>query len=452
MSLETPDKTRTLQRKLYRKAKEEPDYRFYLLYDKIYREDILYYAYELVKFNRGAVGADGQTFAGIESQGLGKWLAEIREEFRTKRYKPQPVRRVMIPKPGGGERPLGIPTIRDRVVQTAAKLVLEPIFEADLEPCAYGYRPKRSAQDAIRKVHELLCAGYTEVVDADLSKYFDTIPHRQLMPSVARRIVDREVLRLLKAWLKAPVEERDEKGNRHMTGGKGSTRGTPQGGVVSPILANLFMHYTFDLWMARTHPDFPWCRYADDGLVHCRTEQEAEALKAKLQARLAECHLEMHPTKTKVVYCKDGKRKDQYPTVKFDFLGYCFRPRLVRRFRDNSLFCGFNPAVSPSAMKAMREAIRDLNIWHQTQLSLQDIAQQLNPLLRGWIEYYGRYAPSALYPLLRYVNQTLLAWVMRKFKRFKGHKIQASQFLQRLATERVGLFVHWQIGMSGTFA
>ena len=211
MSLETPDRIRTLQRKLYGKAKEEPDYRFYLLYDKIYREDILYCAYELVKFNRGAGGVDGQTFAGIESQGLGKWLAEIREELRTKRYKPQPVRRKMISKPGGGERPLGIPTIRDRVVQTAAKLVLEPIFEADMEPCAYGYRPKRSAQDAIGKVHELLCAGYTEVVDADLSKYFDTIPHRQLMQSVARRIVDREVLRLLKAWLKAPVEERDEK-------------------------------------------------------------------------------------------------------------------------------------------------------------------------------------------------------------------------------------------------
>jgi RNA-directed DNA polymerase len=187
-------------------------------------------------------------------------------------------------------------------------------------------------------------------------------------------------------------------------------------------------------------------------LVHCRTQQEAEALKAALQARLAECHLEMHPTKTKVVYCKDGKRKGKYPNVKFDFLGYCFRPRLVRRFRDNSLFGGFNPAVSPSAMKAMRQAIWDLNIRCQTQLSLQDIAQKLNPLLRGWIAYYGRYAPSALYPLLRYVNQTLVAWVMRKFKRFKRHKIQASQFLQRLATECVDLFVHWQIGMTGVFA
>ena len=217
-------------------------------------------------------------------------------------------------------------------------------------------------------------------------------------------------------------------------------------------MANLFMHYTFDLWMTRTHLDLPWCRYADDGLVHCRTENEAEAVKAELQARLAECHLEMHPTKTKVVYCKDGKRKGKYPNVKFDFLGYCFRPRLVRCSRDNSLFGGFNPAVSPSAMKTMRATIRDLNLRRQTQLSLQDIAQRLNPLLRGWIAYYGRYASSALYPLLRYVNQTLVAWAMRKFKRFKRHKVQASEFLLRLATECVDLLVHWQIGMTGVFA
>jgi len=217
-------------------------------------------------------------------------------------------------------------------------------------------------------------------------------------------------------------------------------------------MANLFMHYTFDVWMTRTHPDLPWCRYADDGLVHCRNEQEAEALKVELQARFAECHLEMHPTKTKVVYCKDGKRKGKYPNVKFDFLGYCFRPRRVRNSRANSLFCGFNPAVSPSAMKAMRQAIRDLNLRRHTQLSLQDIARQLNPLLRGWIGYYGRYAPSALYPLLRYVNQTLVAWARRKFKRFKRHTIPASRFIQRLAVQCRDLFVHWQIGMNGTYA
>src|SRR5499425_2245072 len=235
MSLETPTKLRTLQRKLYCKAKAEPDYRFYLLYDKIHRDDILGHAYQLAKANGGAPGVDGVTFAMVEAAGVEEWLAGLREEVRTHGYRPQPVRRVMIPKPGGGERPLGIPTIRDRVVQTAAKIVLEPIFEADLEPNTYGYRPKRSAQDAIQKVHKLVCEGYTDVVDADLSKYFDNIPHCELLQCVARRIVDREVLRLIKMWLQAPVEERDENGKRRLTGGKDRHCGTPQGGVATPF-------------------------------------------------------------------------------------------------------------------------------------------------------------------------------------------------------------------------
>src|ERR1022692_3553571 len=225
-SLETSDKVRELQIKLYRKAKSEPGFRFYQLYDKVYREDVLLRAWVQAKANQGAPGVDGESFEDIESKGVMKWLNGLREELHDKTYQPQPVRRVMIPKPGGGERPLGIPTIRDRVVQTAAKIVLEPIFEADLEPSAYGYRPKRSAQDAIRKVHKLLCDGYTEVVDADLSKYFDTIPHCELIQCVARRIVDRNVLHLIKMWLKVPVEEKDAKGNRHLTGGKQNTRGT----------------------------------------------------------------------------------------------------------------------------------------------------------------------------------------------------------------------------------
>src|SRR6201997_4645529 len=241
MSLATPISIRTLQRKLYRKAKAEPAYRFYLLYDKIYREDILRHAYALARFNAGAPGVDGMTFAAIEASGLEEWLAGLREELISKTYRPDPVRRVMIPKPGGGERPLGIPTIRDRVVQTAAKLVLEPIFEADFEDSAYGYRPRRGAGDAIKEVHRLLCRGYTGVGDADLSKYFDTIPHAELLRCVPRRIVDGEVLRLIKLWLKTPIEERDADGKRRLTGGKRSRCGTPQGGVVSPLLANLYM-------------------------------------------------------------------------------------------------------------------------------------------------------------------------------------------------------------------
>src|ERR1700751_6070786 len=207
MSLQTPDNIRNLQRKLYLKAKAEPNFRFYLLYDKVHRADILRHAYDLARANKGAPGVDGVDFAAIEAAGLENWLDGIETELRTKTYQPQPVRRVMIPKPGGGERPLGIPTIRDRVGQTAAKIVLEPIFEADLEPSAYGYRPKRSAQDAIRKVHKLVCEGYTDEVDADLSKYFDTIPHCELMQCVARRMVDRNVLHLIKMWLAVPVQE-----------------------------------------------------------------------------------------------------------------------------------------------------------------------------------------------------------------------------------------------------
>ena len=243
MSLATPTAIRSLQRKLYRKAKAEPAFRFYLLYDKIYREDILRHAYALARANAGAPGVDGITFAAIEASGLQEWLAGLREELISKTYRPDPVRRVMIPKPNGeGERPLGIPTIRDRVIQTAAKIVLEPFFEVDFEDNAYGYRPARGAVDAVKEVHRLICRGYTDVVDADLSRYFDSIPHDELLKSVARRIVDRHVLRLIKLWLKAPIEERDNgDGTRRIGGGKSNARGTPQGGVVSPLLANIYM-------------------------------------------------------------------------------------------------------------------------------------------------------------------------------------------------------------------
>jgi RNA-directed DNA polymerase len=260
MSLETPIKIRMLQRKLYQKAKGEPSYRFYLLYDKIYREDILAHAYALAKSNQGAPGVDGQSFWGIETLGLEEWLSGIRNDLRARTYQPQAVRRVMIPKPGGGERPLGIPTIRDRVVQTAAKLLLEPIFEADFDPNAYGYRPKRSAQDAIQKVHKLLCDGYADVVDADLSKYFDTIPHSELLKCVARRIVDRDMLRLIKMWLKVPVAERDEDGKPRVSGGKGSSCGTPQGGVMTPRTQKITSNLSGGCGSGRSQVQIDACR------------------------------------------------------------------------------------------------------------------------------------------------------------------------------------------------
>src|SRR6202453_3915868 len=248
MSLETPDKISGLQRKLYGKAKAEPAYRFYLLYDKIHRPDILEYAYALARENDGAPGVDGVTFEAIEAAGLEGWLAALREDLASKTYRPMPVGRVMISKSGGGQRPLGIPTIRDRVAQAAAKLVLEPIFEADMEPCAHGYRPKRGATQAIETVMVLLREGYTDVVDADLSKYFDPIRQAELMKSVARRIVDPDMLRLIKLWLQSPVETTDENGVRRVEGGKSVKQGVPQGGVVSPMLANLYMNRYLKHW------------------------------------------------------------------------------------------------------------------------------------------------------------------------------------------------------------
>jgi RNA-directed DNA polymerase len=376
MSLETPEAIRRLQRKLYRKAKGEPGYRFYLLYDKVYREDILAHAYELAKANRGAPGVDGQTFEGIEAQGLGKWLKELGKELRTKRYKPQPVRRVKIPKPGGGERPLGIPTIRDRVVQTAAKLVLEPILEADLEPCAYGYRPERSAQDAIRKVHELLCAGYTEVVDADLSKYFDTIPHRELMQSVARRIVDRDVLRLIKAWLKVPVEERDEKGNRRRTGGKGSTCGTPQGGVVSPLLANLYMNRFLKYWRITERGRAfraQVVNYADDFVIlTCRHAAEARDWTRQVMVRLG---LTLNEAKTKL---REARQEN------FDFLGYTFGSR--RYWKDGRKYLGASP--SKKSVARLRQKVNEVLIGRRTE-TWPEVRGQLNSILRGWLNYFS---------------------------------------------------------------
>jgi len=404
---------------------------------------LVYEAYKAVKSNRGAAGVDEQTIEQFDADLSGN-LYRIWNRMSSGSYFPPPVRAVSIPKKSGGERILGVPTVADRVAQMVVKLVIESILDPIFLSDSYGYRPNKSALDAVGVTRER-CWKYDWVLEFDIKGLFDNIDHEPLLRAVRKHITCKWALLYIERWLRAPMVLED-----------GTTKerscGTPQGGVVSPILANLFMHYAFDVWMTRTHPELPWCRYADDGLVHCRTEQEAETLKVALQARLAECHLEMHPTKTKIVYCKDGKRKGKYPNVKFDFLGYCFRPRRVRRLRDNSLFGGFNPAVSSSAMKAMRETIRDLKLRRQTQLSLQDIAQQLNPLLRGWIAYYGRYAPSALYPVLRYVNQTLVAWARRKFKRFKRHKVPASQFLRRLATEYVDLFVHWRIGMTGVFA
>ena len=402
----------------------------------------VYEAYKAVKSSKGAAGVDGQTIEQFEANLKGN-LYKIWNRMSSGTYFPPPVRAVSIPKKSGGERILGVPTVSDRIAQMVVKQLIEPDLDPIFLPDSYGYRPGKSALEAVG-VTRKRCWKYDWVLEFDIKGLFDNIEHELLLKAVRKHVRCKWALLYIGRWLRAPMEQNRVRIER--------TRGTPQGGVISPILSNLFLHYTFDLWMRRTYPDLPWCRYADDGLVHCRTEREAEAVKAELQARLEECHLQMHPTKTKIVYCRDARRRASYPNVKFDFLGYEFRPRRVSNPQNGRTFCGFTPAVSPSALKAMRETIRDLNIRQQTQLSLADIADRLNPLLRGWIEYYGRYTPSALSTMLRYVNQMLLRWVMRKFKRFKAHKVRASHFLQKLVRDDMGHFVHWRIGMTGTFA
>jgi len=407
MSLTTPEKIRTLQRKLYGKAKAEPAFRFYQLYDKVYRDDILHHAYRLAKANRGAPGVDGETFAMIEAAGLDEWLAGIRESLRAKTYRPQPVRRVMIAKPGGGERPLGIPTIRDRVVQTAAKLVIEPIFEADLEPQAYGYRPKRGAKDAIAKVHKLLCRGYTDVVDADLAAYFETIPHRELLQSVARRIVDRQMLRLIKMWLKTPIEETDGKGRRRLTGGRKRQCGTPQGGVVSPTLAVLYMNRFLKYWRQTGRGEKLQAEvvtYADDLVILSRGHAaEARAWTQQVMTRLG---LTLNEAKTAV---RDAR------VERFDFLGYSFGPHYY--CKDGHWYLGASP--SKKSVARLKRKVSDLLV-PGNQAPWSEVRGQLNRLLQGWSSYFNYGTRLMAYRAVdNHVYQRVRTFLVRR------HKVQS---------------------------
>jgi RNA-directed DNA polymerase len=427
-SLEMPDKVRDLQIKLYRKAKNEPEFRFYQLYDKVYREDILLRAYLHAKANDGGPGVDGESFEDIESRGphgVMEWLKGLRKELHDKTYKPQPVRRKMIQKPGGGERPLGIPTIRDRVAQTAVKLIIEPIFEVDLEPSAYGYRPKRSAQDAVQKVDELLHQGYTDVVDADLSKYFDTIPHSELLQCVARRIVDKHMLHLIKMWLKVPVEEEDETGKKRLTGGKDNDRGTPQGGVVSPLLANLYMNRMLKGWRKTGRAEQFRARivnYADDFVVLSRGKA-AEAL-GWTRGVLERLELTLNEKKTSL---RNARRE------RFDFLGYTFGPHFSGR--TGKEYIGYSPSKkSVNKMKRnVAEHLRPSNVapW-------EEVRDRLNQKLRGWKAYFGLGSTSKAYEVLdEHVEERVRHFLRRR------HKVQTQgtrQFSRKRIFGELGVF------------
>ena len=424
MSLTTPGKIRELQIKLYRKAKNEPGYRFYQLYDKVYREDILNHAYELARANHGAPGVDGESFEDIEAKGLPEWKNGLREELHKQTYEPQPVRRVKIPKPGGGERPLGIPTIRDRVAQTAAKLVLEPIWEAEMEPNAYGYRRRKSAQGAIQKVDELLHEGYTDIVDADLSKYFDTIPHSELMQCVARRIVDRHMLHLIKMWLQVPVEERDENGKRRLTGGKDNDRGTPQGGVISPALANLYMNRMLKGWRQTKRGEQYRARivnYADDFVIVSR----GKAVESLEWTRGVLERLELTLNEAKTSIRNAGVER-------FDFLGYTFGPHYSPR--TGRKYIGYSP--SNKSVARIKEKVGNL-LAPSNVAPWAEVRERLNQILGGWRAYFGRGAKAKAY---RAVDQHVYDKV-RHFLR-RRHKVSSHgtrQFPEELVYGPLGV-------------
>jgi RNA-directed DNA polymerase len=392
-------------------------------------------AYKRVKANRGAAGVDGQSITEFEKD-LSDNLYRIWNRMTSGSYFPPAVRRVDIPKSDGRTRPLGIPTVSDRIAQMVVQRYLEskldPVFHQD----SYGYRPGRSAHDALAVARQR-CWRHDWVLDLDIRSFFDEIDWKLLMRAVRWHTDCAWVLLYVDRWLKAPVRMPDGTlVNRE--------KGSPQGAVVSPILANLFLHYVFDRWMQREYPARPFERYADDVIIHCDSEGQARQLLGALQQRFAECKLELHPQKTKVVYCKDANRQGSYPEQKFNFLGYTFRPRKAKN-RSGKLFVSFAPAVSDKAAKTMRAVMRQWRLHHRSDLELEDLVRKVQPVLKGWINYYGHFQPSAVRRALQTLDHFLVRWAQRKYNRLKGHNWRAWFWLRRLRSRHPNLFPHWQL-------
>ncbi len=397
-------------------------------------------AWKLVRANKGAEGVDVQTIADFE-ENLKDNLYKIWNRMSSGSYFPPPVKTVAIPKKTGGERVLGIPTVSDRVAQMVAKIYFEPLVEPYFHEDSYGYRPMKSAIQAIA-VTRKRCWRYDWLLEFDIKGLFDNIAHELLMKAVRHHTKCEWTLLYIERWLKAPFQKEDGTLTER-------TKGTPQGGVISPVLANLFLHYVFDKWMERNQSQNPFCRYADDGIAHCRTKREAEELLKTLDMRFKECGLELHPEKTKIVYCKDDDRRGDYPCTSFDFLSYTFRPRRAKN-RWGKYFVSFLPAVSNKAGKAMRQKARRWKMHLRSDKSLEDLSKMFSPVIRGWINYYGKFYKSALYPTLHHLNKILVRWAMRKFKKLKGHRRRAEYWLGKIAQRQPRLFPHWQMGIKPT--
>lgn len=402
-------------------------------------KQIVWEAYKKVKANRGAAGVDGQSLADFEKDLKGN-LYKLWNRMSSGSYFPPPVRLVEIPKGNTGKtRPLGIPTVSDRIAQMVVKLMLEPHVEPHFHKDSYGYRPGKSALDAVGVTRQR-CWRRNWVIDLDIKGFFDNLDWDLVMRAVRHHTTVPWILLYVERWLRAPVQHADGRLAER-------TKGSPQGSVISPLLSNLFMHYAFDEWLRRNFPDVQFARYADDAVVHARSLTEAEKLLTAIRSRLAECGLELHPEKTKIVYCKDDDRSGTHEHTSFDFLGYTFRPRRAKN-RRGKLFISFLPGVSNKAANSIRETIRSWRIGAtRNNQSLEEIASFVNPFVRGWVNYYGRYYPSALTPVLRSLERSLVYWVRRKLKRFRYHQRQAVHWLGRVAQREPNLFVLWAQGI-----
>lgn len=397
---------------------------------------LVWEAFQRVKANGGSAGVDQESIEAFESK-LRDNLYRLWNRMASGSYFPAPVKAVPIPKKSGGIRVLGVPTVADRVAQTVVKRVLEPTLEPVYDRNSFGYRPGRSALDAVAVVRRRSWE-YDWVVEFDIKGLFDHIDHELLMRAIRKHCSVAWVLLYVERWLTAPMETKE--GQR-----VARERGTPQGGVVSPLLANLFLHYAMDVWMRKYLPSVPFCRYADDGVIHCQSEEQARRVLQKLGERLRECGLEMHPEKTRIVYCQDVNRKGDYPNVQFTFLGYTFRPRKsVDKY--GRVYVNFSPAVSRDAMKAMRQTVRGWHLQLKCDKELSDLSNMFGPVLRGWANYYGRFYQAALKPLWWHVNEYLVRWMRRKYKRLARGIIRAARALGRLAERAPKSFVHWERG------
>ena len=396
---------------------------------------LVWEAFKRVKANQGAAGVDGQSIAQFEAD-LENNLYRLWNRLSSGSYFPPPVRRVEIPKKDGGVRPLGIPTVSDRTAQMVIRLCLEPKLEPIFHRDSYAYRPRRSTIQALG-VARKRCWQSDWVIDLDIRGFFDNIDHDLLMRAVRWHTDCKWTILYVERWLKASVQ---------LTDGTILSRekGTPQGGVVSPLLANLFLHYAFDKWMSGYWPTIPFERYADDIIAHCKTEAQAKHLLENIKERMAQCKLELHPEKTKIVYCKDDDRRDSYPTETFDFLGFTFRARRSKN-KWGKYFVNFSPAMSNTAATRVRQEMRAWKLHTRSDMSLEDLARKFNPVLRGWMTYYGSYYKSGVYPVFRHLNRTLMRWATRKYKRLKGHRRLAEQWLGRIARKEPKLFAHWSL-------